>query len=527
MKKLMIMASAILTGFAAMAANAADLKALVRADLAEPVRPAGVNGQASWNMNATRFIYPPVFEMPELKVPCVYRVRVIGADGKVVKFETQNRFVSLKNCWGQIPCGRTSLIVDLVRQNTYWNVMKREARWFFKAEPYEPGAYPAAPRSYREAAIMCGRYLLGFRFLKYLAENGKPDPSYRLNCYPTKMNHGVIDAMVDFAQLSKDDREAALKIARAAADYLIARSQPAGAPLEYFPPTYEGRDFTAGQYAGQNMLVYPASAGRSFLKLYGETKDAKYLAAAKNIAATYLKLQGEDGTWCLKVWEKDGKDVCPNRLHPDSVILFLNDIYELTKDEKYHAASDRAFAYFENGPLKTWNWEGQFEDAHPTEPYVNITHHPPCSILMAIAQRWPKDARRIAQARELLRFTEDQFIYWQKPKDAVEANLQNLWTDGQWDVWPAVVEQYFYRESVDASASKMIDSYLALYDATGDELCLAKARTLGDSIVRIQEKSGRIRSIWAACGRDIQSDWLNCTAASLQSLVRLASHEAK
>ena len=516
----------LLLGLAAtFGASAADLSALVKQDLAEPVRPAGVNGQVSWNAMATRFIYPPVFEVPEQKKPCFFRVRVLTADGQVIKFDTDNRFVSLKGCWGKMPCGRTTLVVDAIRKNTYKNVLHRETRWFFKAEPYAPGAYPAAPRSYREAAVLCGRYLMGFRFLKYLAENGKPDPSYRLNCYPTKMNHGIIDAMVDFAHLSPADREAALKIARAAADYLIARSQPAGAPLAFFPPTYEGRDFTAGEYAGQNMLVYPASAGRAFLKLYGETKDEKYLTAAKNIAATYLKLQGEDGTWYLKMWEKDGKSVAPNRLHPDSVVAFLNDLYALTKDEKCREAADRAFASLENGPLKSWNWEGQFEDCRPTQPYEDLTHHPACSLLIAIARRWPKDAGRIAQARELLRFTEDQFVYWQKPKDAVEADLQSLWTDGQWDVWPAVVEQYFYRESVDASAAKMIESYLALYDATGDELCLAKARTLGDSIVRIQEKSGRIRSSWAACGRDIQSDWLNCTAASLQALIRLAAYE--
>ena len=49
-----------------------------------------------------------------------------------------------------------------------------------------------------------------------------PDPSYKLNCYPTKMHSALIKAMVGYARLRPARRAAALDLARKAADYLIS-----------------------------------------------------------------------------------------------------------------------------------------------------------------------------------------------------------------------------------------------------------------------------------------------------------------
>ena len=69
----------------------------------------------------------------------------------------------------------------------------------------------------------------------------------------------------------------------------------------------------------------------------------------------------------------------------------------------------------EKGPLTDWNWECQFEDVQPHPPYKALTKHQACSTAMFLLKRFPGDARRLAQARELLRFAEDQFVYWEKP----------------------------------------------------------------------------------------------------------------
>ena len=143
-----------------------------------------------------------------------------------------------------------------------------------------------------------------------MLEKGEPDPSYSLNCYPAKMSGSVIGIMLDYAKRRPERAKEALAVARAAADFLLRISQSADAPLAHFPPTYRGEANTAKRYAGQQMLLYPARTAASYLRLADVTGDKKYADAAENIGRTYLKLQGTDGTWYLKLWEKDGKPVC-------------------------------------------------------------------------------------------------------------------------------------------------------------------------------------------------------------------------
>ena len=521
---------AMVSGIAVFAAESAvadvtneELAKLVAADVAKPVRPVGVGGQTEyWNVNATWFMYPPAFAFPEKRGADGYRVRIVDANGRVRCFEQTNSVVSLEKHWMELPAGRTEVWCDAYSKWSHWTV-DRHFRNFWKMAPYAPGSYPKAPRSYAEAATKCCEYLLEMPWLKTYAETGKPDPTYKLNCYPTKMDAAMVELMVDYARVAPARKAKALALARTMADHLISISQPKDAPLANFPPTYLGKNYTSKQYNGMNMLDYPAQAGAAYLKLSAATGEAKYLETAKGIAETYLKLQGEDGTWYLKMYEKDGRPVAENRLHPGSVIAMMDELFKVTGDVRYRRSADRALGFYERGPLRDWNWEGQFEDVEPSGKYENLTKHPACELAQTLLARGTKDAKCLARARELLRFAEDQFVVWQRPKGDDAGSVLALMWDG-WDVEPAVVEQYFYREAVDGSAAKLINTYLALYRASGNPLDLAKARTLGDSIVRIQRPNGRIPTIWSLkFVEDLQSDWVNCMAASVQALVNLAA----
>ena len=521
--KRLTMALVAAGAMAAAATTNEELAKLVAEDVAKPVRPVGVDGQTEyWNVNATWFMYPPEFAFPASKRADGYRVRIVDANGKVRESFQTNSVVNLVKFWPELPTGRTEVWCDGYHRFGHWTVA-RNFRVFWKMAPYAPGSYPKAPRGYAEAATKCCEYLLEMPWLKTYAETGKPDMTYRLNSYPSKMDAAVIQLMVDYATVAPARREAAMKLAHAAADHLLSLAQPKDAPLAYFTPTYLGDNYTAKEYAGMNMLEYPSKAAEALARLYGYTKEEKYLAAAEGIAETYLRLQGKDGSWYLKMYEKDGRPVGENRLHPGSVIRMADALFALTKDARYRAMADRALGFYEAGPMKDWNWEGQFEDVEPTGKYENLTKHPACSLAQILARRAPKDEKRMAQARELLRFAEDQFVVWQRPKNADDDSLLALLGRG-WAMEPAVVEQYFYREAVDASAAKMIDTYLALYRATGNPLDLAKARTLGDSIVRVQRENGRIPTIWSLGAVDrLQSDWINCMAASVRALVNLSA----
>ena len=114
----------------------------------------------------------------------------------------------------------------------------------------------------------------------------------------------------------------------------------------------------------------------------------------------------------------------------------------------------------------------------------------------------------IADAEELLRFAEDQFVIWEHPSVG----------DAKW-VTPCVLEQYKYYVPIDASATKMIANYQAAYEATGKELYLAKAQTLADTLTVLQDPdTGRYPTYWDP---DEPAIWINCVTSDARVMLEL------
>jgi len=216
---------------------------------------------------------------------------------------------------------------------------------------------------------------------------------------------------------------------------------------------------------------------------------------------------------------------------PNGVIHFLDQLSAVTGAAAYRAAADRAFAYIDRGPLLTWNWEGQFEDVSPSEPYFNLTKHNACDTAIHLLGRFPSDKRRIEQAMALLRWSEDQFVAWETParKDGIgyrnRPGFKPNWDHGwqtKYSIWhcPAVMEQYSWYQPIDASAAKLVRTFLAAYKATGDRQCLAKARALGDAIVNNQRPDGLSPTGWFG-NYDEYHNWINCHIAAMLALQEL------
>ena len=513
-------------------ATDADLARLVAEDVAKPVRPAGVNGQPFWNGASWMFMYPPSFEFKKVPQAVKYRFLAIDDIHREHVMDAAEPTALLTPIWGEIPArGLVTVICDGI--DARGNICGRAgARRFWKSAPFTPGGYKPAPRSYAEAAAKVCDFIWSLPNTRHLLEKGEPDPTYDLNCYPAKMSGCMIGIMLNCAKHRPERAKEAMAVARAAADFLLRISQPADAPLAYFPPTYRGTALTAKRYAGQQMLLYPARVAASFLRLADATGDRKYAEAAENIGRTYLRLQGDDGAWYLKMWEKDGKPVLPNRAFPLEPLQLFEKLYARTKDPAWRKAADRAFAYIEKGPLTDWNWECQFEDVQPHPPYRALTKHQACSTAMFLLERFPDDDRRLAQARELLRFAEDQFVYWERPCRADGTGYRSgapnngkisswLWDYKTWAT-PGVGEQFGWEMPIDASNVKLINTYLAIYKAEGNPLDLAKARALGDTLVNVQKEDGSIRT-QMLMRPDADNFWLNCMGASAGALDRLAA----
>ena len=508
-----------------------DIDALVKEDLRHEVRPGGVNGSPFWNINARVFMYPPAFDFPKDERAKGYCFDVVDSSGKCHTFWAAKPTASLAPVWEKLPAGWTSVSCRSIDKSE-GNQMLKGCRVFWKQAPFT-GNYPAATRSYRE----CSELALGWIFKqpswkKFMATKNASTSGYWGFCYPAKMVSSLVSSLCGGAVddiTEEDSRQTSaerLDAARVCADWLISISEGHEAPLAFFPPTYYIDDEmrasgafqpAANNYQGQVMLLYPAQFGKALLKLHAVTKDAKYLAQAKGIAETYLKLQGKDGTWLLKMNLKTGEKIGDNRLVPiATAIPFLNSLAVVTGDARYRAAADRAFAYIENGPMKTWNWEGQFEDVRPDGAYRNLTKHDACATALYICERYPGDKRYLAIARDILRFAEDQFVFWEKPFPDL-APSHDLQTVANW-VLPGVMEQYYWYVPIDASASKLIRTYLALYRAEGKALDLAKAKALGDAMTRMQKPDGDIPTHWHG---EKGCSWWNCLLSDVDAMAEL------
>ena len=510
-----------------------------RRELEHTIRPGDVNGQPFWNENALLFTYPPSFPFVRRDGAASYRFTVIDDVQAEHVFPADRPTAPLSPVWSELPVGFTTVRCEALdaRGNLLGCVGTRR---FWRAAPFDPSEYAPAKRDYATARQLTLMHLLAWPEIAYLETHGHPDISQGSNftSYPSKMQSAVVNMMLEIAASVPADRERALRIARIAGDYLLSVRERPGAPLEGFTATYVGQGQLSGTYSGQHMLVYPAQAGAAFLKLFAATQDQKYLDAAMLIGKTYLRLQGADGTWFLKMNAQDGTPVTPNRLLPTSVLPFLESLYEVTKNEKFRAAADRAFASIDRGPLVDWDWAGQFEDVAPaTKRYQNLTKHMACETALYLLRRFPGDAARLAQAREILRFSEDQFVMWKTP---CRPDGTGAWTPGYpFFAWraPTVLEQYRCYSPIDASASKLMKTYLALYRAEGRPLDLAKAKALGDSMVNNQDDNGRIRTYWipepgdddplaGAIRLPLGGDWFNCMASDVEALAELVSATA-
>lgn len=513
-------AVAILVNMNAVAAEV-DLSAAVKADLQNVVRQGGIEGRPFWNANSSMFMYPPAFDFRKAGAKR-YSFRVLASDGKLHTFTANSSQASLAPVWDRLPTGWTAV-------ECYFNIHQVVgSRMFWKSAPYTPGKYPPAAMPYSEAVKRGYEYVLNHPLSRHVLEKGVPDFTVYHSCYPTKMYSAIIHSMISYADYNPDKAKEALAIAKASADWLISVSEPAGSPLEFWPPTYWGENAAAKANKGKVMLLYPGYAAISYARLYRKTNEKKYLDAAEKIAAHYIRLQGEDGTWPLRMAFKDGQVLGRNRLVPiQGAIPMLDSLYAITGKSVYKSSLDRAFEYMDKGPMTTWNWEGQFEDVNPSPQYSNLTKHNACEMALYILERFPGDKKRISQAREILRFAEDQFVCWELP--FVGAAREGFFGDGDWkanvgrEKWnlPGVLEQYGWYVPIDASAAKLIDLYLALYRAEGKMLDLAKARTLGDSITRnLHKEDNHISTHWYGF-EPIAHQWLNCHVASVAALDEL------
>ncbi len=502
------------------------------------VRYGVKRGRPFWNVESTQFMYVPAFHFTAVRCCGRYRYTAIDEQGKEHSFEANDCCALLTPIWAELPEGTVRLTVTALNPDGSDYALVG-ARTFFRLAPF-PADTPPKVCPYKESAIKAYRYAMSAGFIKHWLKYGEPDPHYDLNTYPSKMISALVEAMISYAKICPEDASDAMKVAVNAADYLISITPRGDDPLADLPPTYHF-DFcpdpekygvispnwhAAEAHKGTMMMIYPVRAGLAYLMLEEATKDEKYYAEALKIGEYYLKTVESNGSWRLVRSTATGEPVTENYVAPiEGVVPFLSALYERTKDEKWKKLCDNAVKYTFETQLKSYNWEGQFEDSPLSTNYMNLTHYAAVALAVYLAkQRGDRDSLELA--KELMRFAEDQFVVWKRPYP-----WRHLAPDGgtpyDTSIWhtPAALEQYGWYVPIDASTANLAYGFMTMYQAGCGDLYLAKARALTDQLTRVQHEDGKIPTHWMNTPDAEANFWFNCMFESCRTLSLMSEYE--
>lgn len=499
-----------------------------------PVRPGEPGVRPFWNQYALRFIDPPAFDCKKVESAKSYRFDISCADGKTSSFTAERPAASLTPVWEHVPEGVTTLSVQALDASGK-PLGEPQTREFYRSPGFSAELGDVSCDFDTAASDGLAAIVHAPHVRQWLTDNTY-DRGYVKYCYPNKVMGALARACVAYAKVAGDasERHAAQQIAARVADYLLSVRFPADAVYANIPPTYsveiDAPTKLVKDRVAERWLMTPSAidAAFGFLDVYDLTKEAKYLAAAKSIADTFVHTQESDGTWPLMVDWKTGKPIRPQRLVPTWVIFFFDRLANQYGMSDYQAARDRAWQWIEKNPLRTYQWDGQFEDVKIREPYVNLAREQACDVAVLLFTQKQPPREQIEQAEELLRFAEDQFVVWQPVKDP-EGWMKVMPNRRQgvagW-ITPCVLEQYTCYGPVARSSAVLINAYLTAYRVTHNEEYLLRARALGSGLLKGQqwlaekhEGGGEIPT-WLRSGKPV--NWLNNSYYAAEAVRNLA-----
>jgi hypothetical protein len=460
-----------------------------------PIRP-GVPGKAPfWNIASKRFIYAPAFDFKVDPNAAKYKFELTSeSDNSKHEFESKVPYAPLSPVWAAVPVGYFNIRVSSVSPTGTVLGTAGEGR-YYRAAPFN-GIYNEPPAmSYDRSAMTALDQLMHKDFIEYWLTNKVPDPKYNLYRYPTKIYSALIIGALTYGKLKPSEQERSVKLARTIADFLISISMPKGNPYQYFPPSYYGYEATfkaSNKKINTNsiMTIISADAGNAYLDLYDVTKDQKYLDAAKLIAETYIKTQMENGSWYLFVDPETGKPTASNIAIPTSTINYFDRLTKNYGVKGLEDANRKALSFIMNNPVKTFDWHGQFEDIYERPPYQNLSREQACDLAIYLFRNSKDNAGNIKLAEDLVRFSEDQFVIWEKPRPDLVVGKEGQGAMSKNWITPSVQEQYAYWMPVGRAAGIMVTTFWEAYNATKKDIYLAKAKSIANTFTVVQKLHG-------------------------------------
>jgi len=466
----------------------------------QPVRPGVPGERPFWNVHSDRFIHAPAFEFESRENADTYRVTALSqADSKRYATHVDRPWAPFPTLWKRLPCARISVTVEA--KGPDGDVIDTVGTRSFMKSPAFNGPYHDPPYSYRESVRRSLHGLLHQDRIQHWLEHGEPGDSYWGWVNPSNMMGAVASGMVHYATHFPEaaDADTARRVARVVADFLLTLREPADAPLAHWPLTYwdgvpSGRHPIHPDRMKTNFIV---NGGMAFLDMYDVTGEKKYYRAALQIAETFEAVQNGAGTWPQMFDRESGEAATSNQLIPTAVIQFLDRLNEEYGVTRFEEMRNEALQWCLEKPVQTYSWYGQFLDTPPGKRYKNMSRDEATELAVILLTKEDENPDHVETALELLRYSEDQFVVWDR-RDPV---LRTNWfpEDSRWDGtgpegsdWflPAALEQYKFYTPISWSNATMVRAYVAAYRHTGQPIYHAKAVSMANTIIEAQAHHG-------------------------------------
>ena len=506
--------------------NYDELNARAAEEYLQPVHP-GVRGQIPfWNKYAFKFMYAPAFDFDDVEAASAYTYTAT-AGGREYSFSSDSPRAALSEIWKVLPAGEVELAVQA--QNAAGeNIGEPQKRSFIKDNPF-CGPYEDAPTDCHTAAVRAAEAIhyspIGQNWLK----SPEPNLDYPFNSYACKIWSATVQVECFVAKENPAARDTAIAIARAAADCLMRHAQPDGAPLAYFPPTYYRSPSGYGGMEGivndnyhLTMFVEAVCAAKALLDLYDTCGDKKYFDFACNIASTYRKLQAEDGSWPIKVNYTTGEPVMDAPCMPTTILQLAQRLKQQYGVSGYEDMVAKSEQWLWDNTASTFNFNGQFEDVEVDDkaPFQNLTNCTAVDCIDYFMGKEKPSQKEVETCVQMARFAEDQFTLWNSPINERQSDVE-----GYEPLYrPFVYEQFEFQCPIDHSTAGVAMAWMRVYQATGDVLAFAKAKTLVNTILLSQDPdNGIIPTVLYDKGH--YGIWVNCSWQSITALERMAALE--
>jgi hypothetical protein len=167
---------------------------------------------------------------------------------------------------------------------------------------------------------------------------------------------------------------ACLARARRLADWNLQRRTPNDWTYGslFYSTAHQGK--VGGSVDGDAIMTdKPAIMALAMLELAGATGDAHYRRAAEAVAATLANTQLPEGNWPFRVNPKNGE---VREVYTSSAIYAVMLFEALSKgnENRWAEAKAKALKWILEGPVKTMQWNGFYEDVSPDTGKNNRTN---------------------------------------------------------------------------------------------------------------------------------------------------------